>query len=37
MHYYKKLEDENKFDLIYDSRFDGLYEVNEAIDSKMLN
>lgn len=26
VHYLKKLEEENKFDLIYDSRIDGIYK-----------
>lgn len=25
VHYSKKLEEENKFDLVYDSRVDGIY------------
>jgi hypothetical protein len=32
------LEDENKFDLIYDSRVDGLFNsCEEAIDVRLFN
>lgn len=38
VHYHKKLEDENKFDLIYDSRLEGTFggESNGIIDERLL-
>ncbi len=37
VHYHKKLEDQNKFDLIYDSRIEGIFgQGSGVIDEKLL-
>ena len=36
LHYSKKLEEENRFDLIYDSRIDGIFSSSGLIDPHLL-
>jgi hypothetical protein len=37
VHYYKNLEQENRFELVYDERIDGLCTASvDVLDGKML-
>lgn len=37
MHYFKNLEEENRYELVYDSRYEKLYDCSMAVlDQKLL-
>lgn len=37
LHYFKNLEQENRYELVYDSRFEKLYECSmRVLDQKLL-